>query len=63
MSHGDLDLYMKKLKELLNTPDDSDIGFFVEVDIKSPDNIKEKTKNFPFCPEKKIFLKITIMII
>ena len=42
-----------KLEDILNTPDDSDIGFFVEVDLKYPDNIKQKTKNFPFAPENK----------
>ena len=41
----------------MNTPDDSDFGYFVEVDIKYPDNIKEKTKNFPFAPENKIIDK------
>ena len=40
-----------KLEDILNTPDDSDIGYFIEVDLKYPNNIKEKTKNFPFCPE------------
>ena len=29
------------------------LGFFVEVDLIYPDNIKEKTKHFPFAPEKK----------
>ena len=38
------------LEDILNTPDDSDIGYFIEVDLKYPDNIKEKTKNFPFAP-------------
>ena len=42
-----------KLEDILNTPDDSDIGYLIEVDLKYPDNIKEKTKNFPFCPENK----------
>ena len=42
--HGHPDLYKNKLEEILNTPDDSDIGYFVEVDLKYPDNIKEKTK-------------------
>ena len=37
-----------KLEDILNTPDDSDIGYFIEVDLNYPDNIKEKTKNFPF---------------
>ena len=32
MWHGHPDLYLKKLEEILNTPDDSDIGKFIEVD-------------------------------
>ena len=54
MWHGHPDLYMKWLEEILNTQDDGDIGYYVEVDIRYPDNIKEKTKNFPYCPENKI---------
>ena len=27
--------------------------FFSEIDLKYPDNIKEKTKNFPFCPQNR----------
>ena len=50
--HGHPDLYMNKLHEILNTPNDSVIGFFDEVDLKYPDTGKEKTKNFQFCPEK-----------
>ena len=57
MWHGHPDLYMNKLEEILITPDDSDIGFFFEVDLRYPDNIKEKTTNFPFCPENKVILK------
>ena len=53
MWHGRPDLYMNWLEEILNTPDDNEIGYFLEVDLKHLDNIKEKTKNFPFCPEKK----------
>ena len=37
-----------RLECILDTPDDIDIGFFIEVDLKCPDNIKEKTKHFPF---------------
>ena len=51
MWHGDPDNYWNCLYEILNTPDDADIGYFVEVDLKYPDDIKEKAKNFPFCPE------------
>ena len=42
-----------ELEDILNTPDDSDVGYFIEVDLKYPDNIKQKTKNFPFAPENK----------
>ena len=42
---------MNKLEEILITPVNSDIGYFIEVDLKYPDNIKEKTKIFPFAPE------------
>ena len=42
-----------KLEDILNTPDDSDFGYFVEVDLKYPDDKKEKTQNFPFAPVNK----------
>ena len=29
-----------KLEDILRTPDDSDIGYFVEVDLIYPDNVK-----------------------
>ena len=57
MWHCHPELYMNWLEEILKTPDDSDIGYFVEVDLKYPDDIKEKTKIFPFCPENKIIPK------
>ena len=63
MWHGDPDINMKKLDEILKTPDDSDIGYFLEVDLKYPDYIKEKAKNFPFAPEKKIIPKEKNIII
>ena len=53
MWHGHPNLYMNWLEEILNTSDDSDIGSFLEADLKYPDSIKEKTKNFPFCTENK----------
>ena len=42
-----------KLDDILNTPVDSDIGYFIEVDLQNPDKIKEKTRNFPFAPVNK----------
>ena len=53
MWHGCPDKYWKWLDIILNTPDDSEIGYFLEVNLKYPDNIKQKTKHFPFCPENK----------
>ena len=53
MWNGDPDKYWNWLDEVLNTPGDADLGYFVEVDLKYPGDIKEKTKNFPFCPENK----------
>ena len=50
-------LYMDSLEEILYTPDDSDFSYFVEVDLKYPNIIKEKTRNFPFCPQNKIIDK------
>ena len=42
-----------KLEDILNTPDDSDIGYFIEVNLTYLDNIKQKTANFPFAPMNK----------
>ena len=42
------------LEDILNAPDDSDIGYFIEVDLKYPNNLKEKIKKFPFAPVNKI---------
>ena len=34
-----------KLDDILNTPDDSEYGYFIEVDLRYPNNIK-KNKTF-----------------
>ena len=36
MWHGHPDLYMISSEEILNTPDDNEIGYFLEVDLKNP---------------------------
>ena len=33
MRHGHPELFTRKLEEILNTPDDRDIGYFIEVDL------------------------------
>ena len=56
MWHGHPDLYMdwlEGLEEILISPDDSDTRYFIDVILKYPDNIKEKTKKFPFALENK----------
>ena len=42
-----------KLEDVSNAPDDSDIRYFIEINLKYPDDIKKKTKNFPFAPVNK----------
>ena len=42
-----------KSEDILNTPDDLDIGFFREIDLEYPDIINGRTKFFPFAPESK----------
>ena len=42
------------LEDILKTPYDSNLCYFIEVDLNYPDNIKERTKHFPFIPENKI---------
>ena len=41
MWNGHSDLNMNKLEEILKTPDFSDINYFIEVDLKYPNNIKQ----------------------
>ena len=55
--HGKIYIYLNKLAGNLKTPDDIDIRYSIEVDLRYPDNTKEKTKNFPFCPENKVIPK------
>ena len=57
MWHFHPDVYLNNLEEFFNTSDDSDFGFFLEVDLRYPNKIKGKTKKFPFCPENKVNYK------
>ena len=42
-----------KIEDILDTPDDSDVGYFIDVDLTYPDKEKEKTKKFPFAALNK----------
>ena len=55
--HGHLDLYLNNSEAIINTSHDSDIGYFSDVDLIYPGNMKEKTKTFPFCPEIEVLSK------
>ena len=52
-----------KLEDILTTLDDNNIGYSIEVDLKYPDNIKEKTIHFPFPPENKKLILINLTVI
>ena len=51
---GHLDFYMNKFKKILNTPDDSDVGNFLDVDLRY---LKTKKKNFELVLKKKVIHK------
>ena len=51
------------LEDVLSTPDDSDIGYFVEVDLNYLDNVGERRKFFPFVLRTKLVLKIKLVMI
>ena len=38
-----------ELEDILKTPDDNDIGYFVEVDLSCPDIKKRENKEFSIC--------------
>ena len=39
------------LQEILETPEDSSVGFFVEVDLKYPQNLHDIHNGLPLAPE------------
>ena len=47
-----------KIEDMLYTIDDSDFGYFFQFDLKNPDEEKNKTRNFPFAPQKNLILII-----
>ena len=49
-----LEIYheQKMIQNILNTPDNSEIGYFILVDLEYPANLKLKTEIFPLCAYK-----------
>ena len=41
------------LDTILNTPDDNDFGYFVEVDLEYPSELKDKFRDYPPAPEHR----------
>ena len=52
-----------ELEDILSTPDDNDIGYFVEVDLTYSDNLKQKTKIFHLLLKMKKSILIILVII
>ena len=51
------------LEVILNTPDDSDVGYIIECDLHAPEEIHEKLKQFPPCPESLIITEKNVIIL
>ena len=45
-----------KLEGILSTPDDSEIGYLIGVDLSYRDYIKEETRNLTFAPENEVLI-------
>ena len=63
MWHGQLDLYLIKLDEILYSFDDSDIGYLVEVDLNVLIIYKRKQKTSHLLLKTKLFININIILI
>ena len=51
------------INKILNTPDESVIGYFVEVNLKYSDNKRQKTKYFRSVLEINLYLRVILMTI
>ena len=51
------------IEDILNTPDDSDFSYFIEVELNYPDNIKKEQNIFHLLLKmKKLILMILVII-
>ena len=49
----EIEVTRSSVKRILRTPDNDEHGFLIECDLEYPSSIHEKTKYFPFLPDKK----------
>ena len=42
------------LEQILKTPEDSETGYFLEVDIEYPEELHDKHSDYPILPENRI---------
>ena len=63
MWFGHPDIYMNELEEILKTPEDNGVGYFVEVHLKYADNKKEKANTFQLLLRMKFYPKMILTII
>ena len=61
MRHGHPDLYMDNLVETLSTEYDSNFGYFIEVDLKNPDDLKQKQGILHLLRQIKLVHKISLL--
>ena len=52
-----------KIEDIIETPDGSDYGYFIQVDLELPDEIKQEQKASLFVLKIKVFIKTNLVII
>ena len=55
--YGGFQYVMKASGEILTTTDDSEMGYFVDVDLELRDTLEKKARYVPLCPESTKFDK------
>ena len=61
--YGRWDLFVNKSEKMLTNPVDSNNGYFLEVDLRYPDNWTKKWRMFKFVQRIRKFLLINILIL
>ena len=51
LPYADIQFEQVELEDILNTSDDSEVGYIVECDFTFPEELHDKFKEFPPCPE------------